>query len=173
MIPNKEKMIDGKGGYITHGLFYETEYSTTHALYSLTNTDKEIDGVVYPSLKKLYLEMEDVTEYEFATTYLVDWPHWQRCCNNSSIKKHIDQWRQELELKLRARALREMVAMADKGNFNAAKFIAGKEWESKRGRPSKVEVEAALKNDEALRGTLDADASRVVDFITAKGKARA
>jgi hypothetical protein len=117
--------------------------------------------------------MEDVTEYEFAQTYFVDYPHWQKICNNSQLRKEIDKWRVELELKLRARALRSLVGQAEKGNFNAAKYIAGKEWESKRGRPSKEEKAGVLKKEAALRDELADEASRVVDFLSVKEKKHA
>lgn len=168
--PDKSKMIDGKGGYITQGLFYEAEYDMTFAQYTWGAEDKEKDGKILKSLKKLYLEMEDPTEYEFATVYFVDFPHWQKCSNNAYIKKHVDQWRMELELKLRARAIRSLIGQAEKGNFNAAKFVAGKEWETKRGRPSKAEKEGALRKEAVLREEVADDASRVVDFLTAKEK---
>jgi hypothetical protein len=170
---DKSKMIDSTGRYLTQGLFYEIEYDHTFAQYTLASNDKEVGGRKYPSIKRLYLEMEDVTEYEFAQTYFVDYPHWQKICNNSQLRKEIDKWRVELELKLRARALRSLVGQAEKGNFNAAKYIAGKEWESKRGRPSKEEKAGVLKKEAALRDELADEASRVVDFLSVKEKKHA
>jgi len=167
---DKSKMIDATGRYLTQGLFYEVEYDHTFAQFTLASNDKEVAGRTYPSIKRLFLEMEDITEYEFALKYFVDFPHWQKICNNATLRKHIDAWRVELELKLRARALKNLVGQAEKGNFNAAKYIAGKEWEHKRGRPSKQEREGVLKKEAALRSELEGDASRVADFIAAKEK---
>jgi hypothetical protein len=170
---DKSKMIDSTGRYLTQGLFYEVEYDHTFAQYTLASNDKEVGGRTYPSIKRLYLELEDITEYEFANTYFVDFPHWQKICNNSYLRKEIDKWRNELELKLRARALKNLVGQAEKGNFNAAKYIAGKEWESKRGRPSKEEKAGVLKKEAELRDELAGEASRVLDFIKAKEKKHA
>lgn len=167
---DKSKMIDSTGRYLTQGLFYESEYDHTFAQYTLASYDKTVDGITYPSIKRLYLEMEDLTEYEFASTYFVDYPHWQKICRNKALLEHIEGWRNELELKLRARALRNLVGQAEKGNFNAAKYIAGKEWEAKRGRPSKAEKAGVLKKEAALRDELADETSRVVDFIAAKEK---
>ena len=53
-----------KGTYITQGLFLEIGYKTDLAIYTLKGEDYEFRGVLYPSIKKAYLEMEDVIEYE-------------------------------------------------------------------------------------------------------------
>lgn len=162
--PNKAAMVDGAGKYITQGLFYEAEYDMTFAQYTWGSEDKEKDGKLLKSLKKLYLEMEDITEYEFATTYFIDFPHWQRLVNNKAVRVHIDQWREELELKLRARAARAIIKEAEKGNFNSAKWVAEKGWSTKRGRPSKEEVASERKKAAALSEELADEASRVVPF---------
>ena len=167
--PDKAAMVDGAGKYITQGLFYEAEYDLTFAQYTWGPEDKEKDGKFLKSLKKLYLEMEDTTEYEFATTYFIDYPHWQRLVNNKAVRTHIDQWRTELELKLRARAARSMIEQADKGNFNAAKWVADRGWEAKRGRPSKEEVAAERKKAAVLSEELADEAGRVVAFAKRSG----
>jgi hypothetical protein len=166
--PDKAAMIDGAGKYITQGLFYEAEYDLTFAQYTWGPEDKEKDGKFLKSLKKLYLEMEDTTEYEFAIAYFVDYPHWVRCVNNAAIRKHVEQWRTELELKLRARAARALIKEAEKGNFNAARWVADKGWEAKRGRPSNAEREAERKKAAILSEELADEAGRVVAFAKRK-----
>lgn len=69
--PDKTKMKDTQGRPLTQSLFLEPNYNVDYAYYTMDDDDKNFKGKVYPSLKRLYLEMEDPTEYEFATTYLL------------------------------------------------------------------------------------------------------
>jgi hypothetical protein len=57
-----------------------------------------------------------------------------------------------------------LIKEAEKGNFNAAKWVADKGWESRRGRPSKEEKEAERKKAATLTGELADEASRVIAF---------
>lgn len=155
-----EKFKDYKGRWRTKSLFYENYMNNGEALYSLSAYDKEVDGKKYPSLKRLYLELEDVTEYIFANTYLGGWEHWQRLCN-SYISDIVPSWREELELQLRSKAILAMGKEAAKGNFNAAKWIADKGWEGNRGRPTKGEREKRLKQDTELNRSVQEDMERL------------
>src|SRR3546814_4809867 len=114
------------------------------AVYTPKEDDHTYKGVIYPSLKQLYLKEEDPTEYEFANKHLANWNHWKRLLANVIIRRYIDEWREELELKMKAKAVREMQALvnSENGNFQAAKYLADKGWDKRAaGRPSKAEVE--------------------------------
>lgn len=143
---NKEGFKDEKGRYIVQGLFLEDRYNTDLAYYTLAGEDKEYKGKLFPSLKRLYLETADPIEYTFATTYLYDWDHWQRMCRNAIVSRHIESWREELELSLRSEAISALVDMAiNKDHYQAAKFLQDKGWDvSKRGRPSKEDIQQEL-----------------------------
>lgn len=138
---NKSDLKTANGIPLTQGLFLEIGYKD-YAVYTTKDEDHEYNGKVYPSLKRLYLEMEDVGEYEFATTYLLGWNHWQRLCANKEVMKHVEEWRTELELKLRSRAIKTIYLKANtEQGINAAKWIAERGWDKKRaGRPNKEEV---------------------------------
>lgn len=160
---DKTKMKASNGVPLTQGLFLEIGY-TDFAIYTTKDEDYEYNGKTYPSLKRLYLEMEDVGEYEFATTHLLGWNHWQRMCANRQILKYIEEWRYELELKLRSRAIK---AMKDKVNteqgINAAKWIAEKGWDKKAvGRPNKQEEE----REKRIQDKLDIDWADDLERIT-------
>jgi hypothetical protein len=138
---DKAAMIDKMGRYRTQSLFLEMDYDP-EAVYTLKEYNHTWEGKEYLSLKKLYLELEDPTEYNFATTYLVNWKHWERVVSNKVLRKHIEEWREELELKLRARAVAKMVESAEGGNYQAAKWLADRGWQTRAaGRPSKAEVD--------------------------------
>lgn len=139
---SRDKFIDSQGRYLTQSLFLEMGY-TDSSVYTLKDYDHEHGGKIYKSIKRLYLELEDTTEYEFASTYFAGWKHWQKLCDNKLIRVEIDQWREELELKLRARAVKQMVALAEGGSYQASKWLADRGWDVRgAGRPTKIEKDA-------------------------------
>lgn len=89
-LPDRSRFRDRTGKYITQSLFLENGYNTELAVYTLTDEDKEYKGKVYPSLRRLFLECMDPTEYVFATTYLWGWEHWQRICANKMMAEFIE-----------------------------------------------------------------------------------
>lgn len=143
---DKSLLKSTNGIPLTQSLFLEIGY-TDYAVYTLKDDDYEYKGKVYPSLKKLYLEMEDVGEYLFACEHLLGWEHWQRMCSNKQVAEHVEKWRYELELKLRSQAIMEIKAKSkfEKG-INAAKWLAERGWDKRQaGRPTKAEVERETK----------------------------
>ncbi len=164
-VPDRSKLKDPQGRYLTQGLFLEMQYDDLrYTMYTLKDEDLDHKGTIYPSLRRLYLEMEDPTEYNFANKYLWGWEHWQKICSNSLLYDHIVKWQEELEVRLRAKAIKSMLKMAD-GNFNAAKWAADGHWNVKRGRPSKEERDRERRiREKAIEETAN-DASRVVDLV--------
>lgn len=137
-------MTDDMGRPLTQGMFLEITYGDV-AVYTLKDRDHEHNGKTYLSLKRLYLECADPTEYEFATTYLLGWKHWMRLCDNKQLRAHIDEWRDELEIKLRSAAVKQIIANSTV-NVQASKWIADRGWATRgAGRPSKAEVEREKK----------------------------
>lgn len=142
----------------TRALFidaHEGEDKST-CLYTLTGEGSE----QYPSLYRLYLDMEDPTEWEFAETYFEDYEHWMKIAESPWAKEHVERWRTELDLKIRAQALKRVRKIAEsdtKDSLAANRYLLDKGWvvnpdgsrgtPRKRGRPSK---EAIRKEAEAL-----------------------
>lgn len=162
--PDKTKFKDSMGKYITQSLFLEHGYDTRYAVYTLLDFDKEYKGVIYPSLRKLYVDMGDPTEYLFATTYLFGWDHWQRIAANVAIARDIEVWREELEIKLRAEAVAQLLKQSN-GNFNAAKWVADGQWKGKRGRPSKAELEKEKAIRQRVLDEEAKDSERIIDLV--------
>lgn len=163
----RSDFLDVMGRYKTQSLFLEVAYDP-EAMFTLDEVDKEYKGKTYYSLKRLYLELEDVTEYEFATRYMADWNHWKKICGNANLMEHIKGWRDELELKLTARNLQKIRELAAEGNYNAAKYLANKEYASGKGRPTKAEKEGALKKAAMSDDSTKQEGARVLELI--KGK---
>ena len=158
---DKSLLVDGHGKPLTQSLFLEIGY-TDFAVYTLKDFDYEYNGKVYHSLKRLYIECEDPTEYEFANLHLLGWRHWLRLCENKQVAKHIDEWRAELEYKLRSKAVKMMLTSAHGGNYQAAKWFADRGWSNKgAGRPSKADVEHEKKVQAALADEYSDDVVRL------------
>ena len=153
--PIKHTFKTPLGNWLTASLFLETEYNTD-AIFTLWDDDREFKGKHYISLKKLYLEMEDPTEYDFATTYLGGWRHWVRFEKNAKLRVAITEWREELILRLRAKGVKAMISeatMGGRGQATAARWLSDKGFldsasaKGSVGRPKKdtSEQDAALK----------------------------
>jgi hypothetical protein len=162
---DKSKLKDGRGRPLTQSLFLEVGYNTEYAVYTQKDDDYDYKGKLYPSLKKLYLEHEDPTEYDFASTYLLGWQHWQRIVRNKVLCKMVEEWREELELKLRSQAVRQIrdLSYEDKG-FQAAKWIADKGWDKRAaGRPSNADIERETKMQANINEEYNADVVRLIN----------
>lgn len=160
---DKQKLTDTLGRPLTQSLFLEMGYSE-YAVYTLKEYDYPYKGKHYPSLKKLFLAEEDPTEYSFATKHLLGWNHWKRLCENKQLAKHFEEWREELELKIRSQAVRDMMNLcaSESGNFSAAKFLADRGWDKRAaGRPSKKEREQHLRIEERLSAEFEDDLKRL------------
>ncbi|HET8689243.1 MAG TPA: hypothetical protein VFM18_21740 [Methanosarcina sp.] len=160
-LPIKADLVDNAGKPLTQSLFLELTYNEK-AVYSLKEDHCEWEGKIYPSLKRLYLEIEDPTEYEFATKYLLGYKHWKRICENKQLIRHVEEWREELEMKLRSKAVKNMLLSAQEGNYQAAKWFADRGWSNKgAGRPTKADVEREKKFQARVDSEFSADVFRL------------
>lgn len=155
------KWKDDLGKWKVVNLFidlYCDDEKRRYAVYTTYETDIERDGVVYPSLRKIYMAFDHAPhlEYEFAEKFLGGWTHWKALCNSKMLAPMIQEWREELEIKIQAKALRRMIVTSAEETptgFNAMKYLANKDWLEKKGRPKKEDIEretriAARVNDE-------------------------
>jgi hypothetical protein len=159
----RERLLDSEGRPLTQSLFLEIGYSD-QAIYTFKEVDHVYNGKTYISLKKRFIEMEDPTEYEFAITYFLSWKHWQRICKNKLILEQINEWREELEMKLRSRAVKQAMQAAGSpsGNFQAAKWLVDKGWDPKRaGRPTRDELERESRIREKIDDEYSGDIARL------------
>lgn len=154
---NKEQLKDSLGRPLTQSLFLEIGYNTEYAIFTFNDEDKEYNGKIYPSLKRLYLEIADPTEYRFAKTCLLGWSHWKRLKENKALRPYFDEWAEELEVMLRSEGIIAAMDMtsSEGGNFQAAKWMADRGWEKRSpGRPSKNETERERRISERINDEL-------------------
>lgn len=160
-LPTRSDLLDVNGRPLTLSLFLELGYSD-YALYTLKECDHEYKGKVYPSIKQLYIEKADPTEYTFANTYFLGWKHWLRLCENKQIRVYIDEWREELEVKIRCQGIKDVIASAKGGSFQAAKWISDRGWKTRgAGRPSREEVDREIAFQSKIDTEYGADVVRL------------
>lgn len=163
---DKSKFLDAIGRPLTQSLFLELGYDTRYAVYTLKDFDFEYEGKIYPSIKQKYVAMGDITEYNFANTYFLNWDQWQKICANRQCQAEIEQWRAELEQKLKAESFNQMLTLAQNGNYQASKWLADRGWDVKgAGRPSKAEKEGHLNKIKAEREDYSADVIRLMPKV--------
>ena len=77
---NKEVMKTPQGNFVTQSLFYEynQQENKDSAVFTIKDEDITRFGKKYLSARKLYLELGDVTEDDFADKYLLGRKHWER-----------------------------------------------------------------------------------------------
>lgn len=135
------------GQRLLRGLFFETTgMDKAGVVYTLKDRDHE----GFLSLYRLYMEMDDPTEYNFSVAHLDGWDHWETLCRCTWFKPYVKRWRAELEIRAKARALLNIRAIANnpdsKEHYQASKFILSTGWRDKQvgrgaGRPSKEDIQ--------------------------------
>lgn len=114
-----------------------------------------------PCFRDWFLHLEDMTGNQLALKFLGSQEHWDVMYAKSPwFKTAVDEWKAELFVTLKQRALSRLLKIMESDNeaqaSSAAKFIyaqmdhlTGDDHEvrkSKRGRPSKAELDGHLKN---------------------------
>lgn len=163
-----------QGVYITKSLFFETApyNERQHVVYTLKSEDH--NGL--PSLKRLYLEEMDPTEYRFVEKHLGGWDHWKKLQDSEWFKPHLEAWRDELEIKMKSLAFVSIMSEAanpeSKNKVLANKFIIesirriqkNEDLGDKttRGRPNKSEVDKKALEMAQDSFNISQDAERVL-----------
>ena len=135
-------------------------------------TLKDSDHRGYPSLYRLYMELDDPTEWEVGQQLVDGWEHWEMLCACSWFKPYVERWRRELELRMKSKALARVKAEArtnSKESFMANRYLIEKGWEPKdgqkagRGRPSKEEIKKAANEIASHQERISGDFDRILN----------
>lgn len=160
---------NSSGTFFTQQLFFETSGADkSNVIYTL----KPEDHMGYASLKRLYIEIEDPTEYEFANAHLGGWEHWIKLSTAPWFQHYITSWRTELELLIKAKAYRAIAKEASsdsKNAFMANKYILeslrklkdGDSDKPSRGRPSNEEIKRTALEIVSKDISVDEDLQRI------------
>ncbi len=169
MLQNSTNSVwkDHLGRWQVRSLFLETHHKGNDfvPIYTINDDTVVRDGVSFPSLKKLYMEFPHVPgyEYEFSETYLGGWEHWERLVN-SSLREMFKQWRAQLTIKQKAKALKGIILQSLEESptaFQASKYLVEDGWLEKKGRPKKEDVERAAKVAADVKEELSDDLERI------------
>lgn len=147
MIPlQTSKFKNSNGVYFGRELFYETAANTEklYVLYTLKAEDYKPEGYSdpLPSLRRLYLEEDDPTEFFIADKYFDGQPHWKRLCSQEWFLSVLSPLRDELSVKHQAQYLRSLRDDALKGDKVTARYLLDRveKSDSKAGRPTKAKI---------------------------------
>lgn len=153
---------------LTKALFLETSTPEERHLVRYTTRDSDVGNI--PSIVRLFLECEDPTEYDFANKYFEGWTHWDKVRRSAYFSQTYENMKLQLELKLQARALRNIMFEAEDGGRNAYqanKYLVEKGYRpketshGKRGRPSKDELKTQLEKAAAVEQQIKDDHERL------------
>ncbi len=111
--------------------------------------DVEVDGKVYYSLYKLYVELTegDPTEYLFAMTVFGSCDYWEDLATKSYVAPFVSEWRKEKDQRIKAFVVADMLRQVrdGKASYGVLKYLADNGYipanTKKVGRPKKVEDE--------------------------------
>lgn len=163
---------NSSGAHLLKSIFFEYDDITkSQAIYTLKDYDHTVDGKLYPSLRRLYVELEDPTEYEFATKYLDSWSHWKKLSAASFFTEHLNDWREELSVRLRAQAVNRIKVESKSGSkaaFQANKFLVAGQWTEKSspvGRPTKEKIKSEAEKLFKESSVVDDDFDRIVGGV--------
>lgn len=162
---------NNSGKWLTKALFFEfTPAHRPHAVFTLKEEDHEFNGKEYISLKTCFLSCDDPTEYEFANKFLGGWAHWKELQTVNDLMPHIEEWREERDVRLRSKGVNKLIKLAEEeGGYQAAKWLADRGWdENKRGRPTKAEVKKEAKQQAEVRSIVGSDLERIRSATKAK-----
>ncbi len=101
------------------------------------------------TLYKEYIRKLDPTEYYYAIDIFGSWSNWESFV--SSNKDLVSSWRREMEAKIKSMCLLHIIETSrgeTRDSLQAAKFLLDAPWikeETKRGRPSKEDIEMETK----------------------------
>lgn len=162
----KKEFYSTSGRALTRGLFWETSTDKDTVIYTLK--DHPHEG--FPSLYELYMDTEDPTEFTFAHEHMAGWSHWQMLVNSTWFKEFVDRWRWELELKIKANALKRLIAESTAGGKNSYatnKFLIEGGWEAKKdaknpvGRPTMERIKQEAERLNILEREILDDHARI------------
>ena len=153
---------DSMGRFHTKALFVET-ISKELLAKGITPVYTLNGDPAYNDIHKMFIASDDPTGYSFAIAAFDSWDHLQHLLKNCQwFRRHYDKWQNELEVKMRSEAIKNLVKQSkDSKGSTAAKYVAEKGWEKKRGRPSNEEVEKERKQQAMIRDELSQDADRI------------
>jgi hypothetical protein len=163
---------NASGSWLLKPIFFELDDADkSKAIYTLKPEDHTSKGRTYPSLRRLYLDLGDDTEYYFAETYFGGWPHWKRLLSCNWFVDYLSEIREELRAKQAAdskRRIREIAEnRSDKGSLQANRLLLeeSKKTDNPVGRPSRDSINRRAQEIVEDQAQLQEDLDRITASI--------
>lgn len=143
MTEQKRDKFKGFGNkWLIDGLFLEsTQNGDEGCLYTLQPWDKRKNGKFYPSIHKLFVEMEDVSEWNFANTYFDGYQHWLLIKSKPWFKEYYQKMVEELNAKIAGKSVKRMLEQMEAGEASQSTlaYLANKGYLDKApvGKPKR------------------------------------
>lgn len=165
------------GIWLTEAIFWErwsnkptNERVTEKPVFSLYDSRP---GLI--NARETFVSLRDPTGRKWALTYLGDWNHWLRLMKCPWFREAVETWLVELNAQLKSEAMSKIYEIMGGENgaqaLQAAKYLAGEEYnKSARGRPSKQELDGAMKQAAKAMSQEDEDLQRIGLKVIPGGK---
>jgi len=165
---------DKQGNWRVGSLFWEFRTVGWTPLWTANDEDVERDGVLYPSLKQLYMDCEDPTDYTFAMLVFGSWQAWERMRKSKELQgRMINRWRDELTVRLMSKGLRGVISeVGKKGSLGASKYLIEEGWLPNKekptgyGRPSKRRIRQEANKLIQVHRDVDSDLDRIEGILS-------
>ncbi len=158
---------DSQGRWLTKALFFEMSSPDMRDKYPPKYTLKDYEHEGLPSAKEIYLASLDPTEYQAAQDLLGSWKHWTVLCESDWFKPYLEEWRIELEVAIRSKAvslMRAHSAGSSAAAANAAKWIAEGKWKDKKDTKGEDANKKEAKVLRLVTSAVDEDLNRMNNF---------
>lgn len=147
--------------WLTEGLFLESAQLTEdNCLYSLQPWDREKKGKFYPSIIKLFVEEEDVSEWNFANKYFDGFQHWKLIRSKPFFADVYATMIEELQTKIQYKAIKVMLQQVGDGTASQAtlSYLTNKGYLDKAavGKPKRRKAA-----DKAAVSSIKSDMARI------------
>ena len=163
--PRKQPVYKTHNGiYYTNQLFYERAFTDREfVLYTLKPEDHE----GYPSLRRLYLEENDPTEYKIATKYFGGWPHWKKLLEATWFLEALQEYREELQTRIQSESIEKIRKKAQEGDYKANQYLAeaGYLKKDKVGRPTREKIQHEANILVAKKSEISDDFERITQGV--------
>ena len=158
-IDKSNMKVPHNNNYRVADLFYEVSRNKDLAVYTLSDSPRR--GLV--CIRDVYLEIADTTEYLFAKECFLSWKHWKAVANSSALSSYVEEWREELAVKVRSEGAKSMIDAAAGGNATAAKWMVEEGWTkgNKVGRPKKDNSEREERISKEVKKNVVSDIERM------------
>jgi len=160
---HESPFLGSNGTILTSELFIEHGRGD-QALYTFTREDKEVEGKIYPSLYRLYMEHDDITEASFVSACFYGWEQWEKIANGALYRSEIARWRTDLKAKVLGILVQTLVSDATSGSKSSkssAKYLVDKLSKAAKGKPTTAVIPTTEESAREITAEVARDIQRL------------